>query len=106
VFTALFKKEVVMKKIFVSLTLVASLCACSTQTALINGQGGSLTKQDMQTFFVAGLGQTQTMNAAEVCGGTDKVVKVERTTSFLNGLLSMLSNSIYSPQDAKVYCSK
>ncbi|MFY8126246.1 MAG: Bor family protein [Hydrogenophaga sp.] len=95
-----------MKKILASLIVVASLSACSTQTALINGQGGALTKQEMQTFFVAGLGQTQTMNAAEICGGADKVVKVERTTSFLNGLLGMLSNSIYSPQDAKVYCNK
>jgi uncharacterized protein YceK len=40
-----------MKKILASLIVVASLSACSTQTALINGQGGALTKQEMQTFF-------------------------------------------------------
>lgn len=95
-----------MKKIFATLVVVTSLGACSTQTALINGQDGNLSKKEMQTFFVGGLGQTQTMNAAEVCGGADKVVKVERTTSFLNGILSMLSNGIYSPQDAKIYCRK
>jgi Bor protein len=95
-----------MKKILTSLVVVAALGACSTQTALVNGQSGTLTKEDMQTFFVAGLGQTQSLNAAEICGGANKVAKVERTTSFLNGLLNMLSSGIYSPQDAKVYCSK
>lgn len=95
-----------MKKTFTTLALAAVLSACSTQTALINGQSGTLAKEEMQTFFVAGLGQTQSLNAAEICGGAAKVAKVERTTSFLNGVLNWLSSGIYSPQDAKVYCSK
>ena len=95
-----------MKKTFTSLALVAVLSACSTQTAFINGQNGTLAKEEMQTFFVAGLGQTQSLNAGEICGGAAKVVKIERTSSFLNVVLNWLSSGIYSPQDAKVYCSK
>ena len=95
-----------MKKTLTSLIVVAALGACSTQTALINGQSSTLAKEEMQTFFVAGLGQTQSLNAAEICGGAAKVAKVERTTSFLNGVLNWLSSGIYSPQDAKIYCSK
>jgi hypothetical protein len=94
-----------MKKIILPLILVATLAACSTQTAYINGQTGKLGKEDMQTFFVSGLGQTQTIDAAAVCGGANKVVKVERQTSFLNGLLGMLTSGIYTPYDAKVYCA-
>jgi hypothetical protein len=93
-----------MKKIILPLILVATLAACSTQTAYINGQTGKLAKEDMQTFFVSGLGQTQTVDAAAVCGGANKVVKVERTTSFLNGILGMFTSGIYTPYDAKVYC--
>ena len=59
----------------------------------------------MQTFFVSGLGQTQTLDAAAVCGGANKVVKVERVTSFLNGVLGILTSGIFTPYDAKVYCS-
>lgn len=95
-----------MKKILIPILALAALSACTTQTAFINGQGGSLGKEEMQTFFVSGLGQTQSMNASEVCGSPEKVVKVERTTSFLNGVLSMLTQGIYTPQDAKVYCQK
>ena len=93
-----------MKKIILPLILVTTLAACSTQTAFINGQAGRLAKEDMQTFFVSGLGQTQTIDAAAVCGGADKLVKVERQTSFLNGLLGTLTSGIYTPYDAKVYC--
>jgi hypothetical protein len=93
-----------MKKTILPLILVATLAACSTQTAYINGQTGKLGKEDMQTFFVSGLGQTQTVDAAAVCGGANKVVKVERQTSFLNGILGLLTSGIYTPYDAKVYC--
>jgi hypothetical protein len=93
-----------MKKTILPLILVATLAACSTQTAYINGQTGKLGKEDMQTFFVSGLGQTQTVDAAAVCGGANKVIKVERQTSFLNGVLGLLTSGIYTPYDAKVYC--
>lgn len=95
-----------MKKIIFTLVLTITLGACSTQTVLINGSGGNLKKDDMQSFFVAGLGQTQSIDAAAVCGGAENVVKVERVTSFINGLLGLLSFNIYTPYDAKVYCTK
>jgi Bor protein/Prokaryotic membrane lipoprotein lipid attachment site len=93
-----------MKKTILPLILVATLAACSTQTAYINGQTGKLGKEDMQTFFVSGLGQTQTVDAAAVCDGANNVIKVERQTSFLNGILGLLTSGIYTPYDAKVYC--
>jgi hypothetical protein len=59
----------------------------------------------MQDFFVSGLGQTQSVNAADVCGGTDRVAKVERVESGLNIFLGLITNGIYTPYTAKVYCS-
>ena len=60
----------------------------------------------MQNFFVHGIGQTQEMNAAEVCGGAENVAKVESHMSFLNGFLGLISWGIYTPRQAKVYCKK
>jgi len=71
---------------------------------LKNGSS-SLTQEEMQSFFVQGLGQTQTLNAAEVCGGANRVAKVERVLSPLNWFLGVLSSGIYTPITAKVYCS-
>jgi hypothetical protein len=89
----------------IALSLAILLSACSTQTALVNGKTSSTNKEEMQTFFVSGLGQTQSINAATVCGGVDKVVKVERTYSPMNWGLSLLTSGIYTPYDAKVYCN-
>jgi hypothetical protein len=92
-------------KIVAAVLTAAMLGGCATQTATVGGGGGRTAKEDMQTFFVSGLGQTQTIDAAAVCGGADKVAKVERTFSPLNWLLGSLTLGIYTPLDAKVHCS-
>lgn len=84
--------------------LVCCVSACSTQTAVLNTERGASSKDEMQTFFVSGIGQTQTINAAEVCGGTDNVLKVETVYSPLNWGLGLITFGIYTPRDAKVYC--
>lgn len=94
-------------KIIGVLALSFVLSGCATQTYVING-GGPVepTKDEMQPFFVSGLGQTKEMDAAEVCGGVDKIAKVESHMSFLNGLLGDLTWGIYTPRQAKVYCTE
>jgi outer membrane biogenesis lipoprotein LolB len=92
-------------KTLVMAVLLALLSACSTQTSLIQGGEGRLASSDMQSFFISGLGQTQTIDAAYVCGGADKVAKVERVMSPLNWFLGVLTLGIYTPLDAKVYCT-
>ncbi|AWB68982.1 lipoprotein bor [Saccharobesus litoralis] len=95
-----------MKKLAI-LILSASLFGCATQTYHINGGAGKeATKEEMQAFFVSGLGQTQEMDAASICGGADKVAKVESHMSFLNGLLGGITWGIYTPRQARVYCKK
>jgi hypothetical protein len=97
---------VLMKKILLSMAIVATLSACSTQTAFVHERGGELKKSEMQTFFVSGLGQTQTVKANEVCGSSEKVAKVERVFTPLNWLLGALTYGIYTPYEAKVYCTQ
>ena len=97
-----------MKNILTAAIIVVMASGCATQRFEFVGGNNSTTpdKEVMQPFFIAGLGQTQELNAAEVCGGIDKVAKVEAHTSFLNGLLAGLTWGIYTPLQAKVYCTK
>lgn len=94
-----------MKKCFLMIAFAMLSTACSTQTVIVNDHTGYLQKEEMQTFFINGIFQTQTMDAAAVCGGSSKVMKVERTDSFLNGVVRFLTQGLYTPYDAKVYCS-
>jgi len=94
-----------MNKTFcLAVIMACGLSACSTQTAVLNGRSSSSSKEEMQNFFVSGLGQTQTINPALVCGGAENVMKVETVHSPLNWGLGLLTFGIYTPRDAKVYC--
>lgn len=95
-----------MKKLLF-IALVVMISGCATQSYNINGGGSTIPdRETMQPFFVSGIGQTQHMNAAEVCGGAEKVARVESHMSFMNGLLGALTFGIYTPRQAKVYCTK
>jgi len=84
------------------------LLGCAAQTFTINGEHGEHgevpTTQTSQHFFISGLGQEQITDAAKVCGGVDKIIKVEAQHTFVNGLLGAITLGIYTPRDAKVYC--
>ena len=92
-------------KILILLISTAFLGGCASQTFTINGDSGELpTSQKTQHFFISGIGQEQTTNAAAVCGGADKIIKVEAQQTFINGLLGLVTSGIYTPRSAKVYC--
>jgi hypothetical protein len=97
-----------MKRTLMAVMLAALASGCATQTFQV-GAGSSSevpTSEVTQHFFVSGLGQTKSMDAAAVCGGADKVVKVEAHLNFLNGLLGGLTSGIYTPRTARVYCAQ
>ena len=95
------------KEILSLVFAILLMSGCAAQTFNINGSTGEVpTDQKSQTFFISGLGQEKVTDAAKICGGADKVVKVEAQHTFINGLLGFVSFGIYTPRDAKVYCSK
>ncbi|HAX4286048.1 TPA: lipoprotein bor, partial [Escherichia coli] len=57
-------------------------------------------------FFVSGIGQEKTVDAAKICGGAENVVKTESQQTFVNGLLDFITFGIYTPLEARVYCSQ
>ena len=57
-------------------------------------------------FFVSQIGQKKTVDAAKICGGAENVVKTETQQTFVNGLLGFITLGIYTPLEARVYCSQ
>ncbi len=95
-----------LKKLLLSLMVVGSLSACSKQTFTINGQYGMKGEDTVSHFFIYGLGQDDEINAAAICGGANKVARVEAQQTFLNGLLGTLTYGLYSPRQYRVYCTR
>ena len=50
---------------------------CSTDVYCSKQTGGSSTKGKTHHFFVSGIGQKKTVDAAKICGGAENVVKTE-----------------------------
>ena len=40
------------------------------------------------------------------CGGAENVIKTETQQTFVNGLLGFITLGIYTPLEARVYCSQ
>jgi hypothetical protein len=98
-----------IRKVILIATVSLLFTSCATQTFYMqdaHSSAGSSTEDTMQSFFVGGIGQTQKLNAAQICGGADKVVKVEVQQTFLNGFLTGLTGGLYAPRQARVFCSK
>ena len=64
--------------------LVASasllMAACSTQKFEIR-DGAGTAETGTSVFFIGGIGQTDTVDAAAVCGGANNVISVETQLS-------------------------
>ena len=59
---------------------------------------------EAQHYFISGLGQQKNIDPAAICGGAENVSRVETQTTFVNGLVSMVTFGIYTPQQTRVYC--
>ena len=71
---------------------------CSKQTGSSNTKGETITHH----FFVSGIGQKKTVDAAKICGGAENVVKTETQQTFVNGLLGFITLGIATPLEARV----
>jgi uncharacterized lipoprotein YajG len=110
------------KSALVALAATFMLTACAQQTFVLNGHGAKNTNgnpvfsedvlaptqgaelKEHEHFFIGGLGQAQSVNAAKVCGSAANVAKVEVKQNILQGLLSVITFGIYSPREASVFC--
>ncbi|CAO95753.1 Bor family protein [Erwinia tasmaniensis] len=94
-----------MKKILVATTLAVLLSGCAQQTFQMKHNQVAAPKQvTTHHFFVSGIGQQKTVDAAAICGGAAKVERVEVQETFVNVLLRVVTLGIYTPREARVYC--
>ena len=87
-------------------TALALLTGCAQQTFTVQNKPAAKTapKETItHHFFVSGIGQKKTVDAAKICGGAENVVKTETGAVFVNGLLGFITLGIYTPLEARVY---
>ena len=81
-----------------------AITGCAQQTFTVQNKPAAAAPKETIThhFFVSGIGQ-ETVDAAKICGGAENVVKTETQQTSVNGLPA---TGIYTPLEARVYCSQ
>ena len=96
-----------MKKILLATALALLITGCAQQTFTVQNKPAVAPKETITYhFFVSGIGQKKTVDAAKICGGAENVVKTETQQTFVNGLLGFILLGIYTPLESIVYCSQ
>lgn len=96
-----------MKSLLFSALICLTLSGCAQQTFSLNKNAPKVNPHVVtHDFFVSGIGQTKEIDAASVCGGAEKVVGTQVQQTFIDGLLGFATLGIYTPRDARVFCSR
>ena len=80
---------------------------CSTDVYCSKQTGSSSTKGNHHPSFLRfELGRRKLSMGQNFRGGAENVVKTETQQTFVNGLLGFITLGIYTPLEARVYCSQ
>ena len=94
-----------MKKMLLATALALLITGCAQQTFTVQNKPAAVAPKETiitHHFFVSGIGQKKTVDAAKICGGAENVVKTETQQTFVNGLLGFITLGIYTPLEACV----
>ena len=85
-----------MKKMLLATALAPLITGCAQQTFTVQNKPAAVALKETIThhFFVSGIGQKKTVDAAKICGGAENVVKTETQQTFVNGLLGFITLGI------------
>ena len=98
-----------MKKMLLATALALLITGCAQQGCYTSfpKQTGSSSKGNHHPSFLRFWNWAEeNCRAAKICGGAENVVKTETQQTFVNGLLSFIALGIYTPLEARVYCSQ
>ena len=80
---------------------------CSTDVYCSKQTGSSSTKGNHHPSFLRFWNWAEeNCRCSQICGGAENVVKTETQQTFINGLLGFITLGIYTPLEARVYCSQ
>ena len=74
-----------MKKMLLATALAPAYYRMCSTDVYCSKQTGSAKETITHHFFVSGIGQKKTVDAAKICGGAENVVKTETQQTFVNG---------------------
>ena len=86
--------------------LLLLITGCAQQTFTVQNKPAAVAPKETIThhFFVSGIGQKKTVDAAKICGGAENVVKTE-TANIRKWIARFITLGIYTPLEAQLMCA-
>ena len=95
-----------MKKMLLATALALLITGCAQQTFTVQNKPAAVAPKTItHHFFVSGIGQKKLSMQPKFVARRN-VVKTETQQTFVNGLLGFITLGIYTPLEARVYCSQ
>ena len=96
-----------MKKMLLATALALLITGCAQQTFTVQNKPAAVAPKETIThhFFVSGIGQKKTVDAAKICGGAENVVKTE-TANIRKWIARFYYFGHLYSAGARVYCSQ
>ena len=97
-----------MKKMLLATALALLIAGCAQQTFTVQNKPAAVAPKKTIThhFFVSGIGQKKTVDAAKICGGAENVVKTETRQTFVKWIARFYYFRHLYSAGARVYCSQ
>ena len=95
-----------MKKMLLATALALLITGCAQQTFTVQNKPAAVAPKPspiISSFLELG---RRKLSMQPICGGAENVVKTETQQTFVNGLLGFITLGIYTPLEARVYCSQ
>lgn len=94
-----------MKILAITLVSIA-LVGCANQRFELRPSDAAPSQVQTHSFWISGVGQSKTEDAAKVCGGAAKVARIESQATALNVLFSVVTFGIYTPRELRITCAR
>ena len=95
-----------MKKMLLATALALLITGCAQQTFTVQNKPAAVAPKKPSPIISSFLELGRKLSIAKICGGAENVVKTETQQTFVNGLLGFITLGIYTPLEARVYCSQ
>ena len=95
-----------MKKMLLASLLALLITGCAQRAFTVQNKPAAVAPKETIThhFFVSELGRRKLSMQPKFVA--ENVVKTETQQTFVNGLLGFITLGIYTPLEARVYCSQ
>ena len=96
-----------MKKMLLATALALLITGCAQQTFTVQNKPAAVAPKETIThhFFVSGIGRRKLSMQPKFVAAKNVLLKQSQQT-FVNGLLGFITLGIYTPLEARVYCSQ